>query len=677
VDPERPVKYLRLRVENPGEAPRRLSATFYAEWVLGSSRDRSAMHVVTAVDPETDALTARNGFREEFAGGVAFLDVDRRPRTVTGDRGEFLGRHGSIAKPAALGQVELSGRVGAGLDPCGAVQTKFDLGPGESREVFLLGWAESPEQVREHLAHVRDVGAAAALERSKAGWDRLLGAVKVRTPEPAFDVLVNRWLLYQVTSCRLWGRTAFYQSGGAFGFRDQLQDVLALLHAAPDLARAQLLLHASRQFVEGDVQHWWHPPDGRGVRTRYSDDYLWLPFVASRYVEATGDAGALDAEVPFLTAPALAPGQEDDYRLPDVAPGASLYEHCARALDRSSPRGSHGLPLMAGGDWNDGMNRVGAEGKGESVWLAWFLIVALRRFAPIADSRGDADRAARWRAEADVLAAAVEAHGWDGSWYRRAYFDDGTPLGTASAAECRIDSLPQSWSVFAGAPAERSKRAMEAVEAMLVREADRLILLLTPPFDRSSPSPGYIQGYVPGVRENGAQYTHAAAWVVQAFAGLGRGDSALKFFQFLNPINHAACKDDARIYKGEPYALAGDVFGFPPHAGRVGWSWYTGAAGWLYQAALESILGLRRAGDRLLIDPCIPASWREFAVDYRHGSTVYAIRVLNPEGLQRGRSRIAVDGEPHDGPAIPLVDDGRRRDVEIVMSPFDGGVTGA
>ncbi|MDG3007912.1 GH36-type glycosyl hydrolase domain-containing protein [Paludisphaera mucosa] len=679
VDPERPVKYLRLRLKNPGTTPRKLSATFYAEWVLGTTRDRSAMHVVTAVDAETGALTARNALREDFAAGVAFLDVDRRPRTVTGDRGEFLGRHGSIANPSALGQVALSGRVGAGLDPCGAVQTKLDLGPGESLEVvFLLGWADAPGQVRELLAHVRNVGAAAALEGATARWDELLGAVQVRTPEPSFDLLINRWLLYQTTSCRLWGRTAFSQSGGAFGFRDQLQDALALLHAAPGLAREQVLLHASRQFVEGDVQHWWHPPAGRGVRTRYSDDYLWLPFVASRYVETTGDRGVLDVEVPFLEAPALAPGQEDDYRLPSVASAAgSLYEHCVRALDRSSPRGAHGLPLMGGGDWNDGMNRVGVEGKGESVWLAWFLSVVLRRFAPIAEARGDADRARRWRSQADALVAAAESHAWDGGWYRRAYFDDGSPLGSAANAECRIDSLAQSWSVFAGADASRSARALDAVEAQLVREADRLVLLLAPPFDRSKPSPGYIQGYVPGTRENGAQYTHAAAWVVQAAAGLGRGESALKWFEHLDPIRHTLCKDDFRRYKGEPYALAGDVFGKAPHLGRVGWTWYTGAAGWLYQAGLESILGVRRRGDRLSLDPRIPSSWERFQVDYRFGATRYEIHVLNPDARERGRTRVAIDGVIQETAEIPLVDDGRHRYVEIVMFPLDDDAVGA
>ncbi len=679
VDPERPVKYARLRVTNPGDSRRRLSATYYAEWVLGTTRDRSAMHVVSAIDPETGALTARNPFREEFGGGVAFLDVDRRPRTVTADRGEFLGRHGSVANPSALGQVELSNRVGPGLDPCGAVQTQFELGPGESQEiVFLLGWADAPGRVRELIAHVRDLGAAAALDEAKARWDRILDAVRVRTPEPTFDLLLNRWLLHQATSCRLWGRTAYYQSGGAFGFRDQLQDVLALLHAAPGLARDQILLHASRQFVEGDVQHWWHPPEGRGVRTRCSDDFAWLPFVASRYVEATGDRAILDVEAPFLEAPALATGQDDDYRLPETsAESASLYEHCARALDRSDAAGPHGLPLIGGGDWNDGLSRVGVEGEGESVWLAWFLIVALRRFAPIAEARGDAGRASRWLARADALAGAAEAHAWDGSWYRRAFFDDGSTLGSAANDECRIDSIAQSWSVFAGADPHRSARAVDAVEAHLVREADRVILLLDPPFDRSAPSPGYIQGYLPGVRENGAQYTHAAAWFVQALAALGRGNSALQAFQLLNPINHALCKDDVGRYKGEPYALAGDVFSRPPHAGRAGWTWYTGAAGWLYQAGLESILGVRRVGDRLTIDPRIPASWDHFQVDYRFGGSVYEIHVRNPEGCESGTVRVVVDGEPQPAPEVLLADDGRRRHVEVVMSPPGAAASGA
>ncbi|MDR3621262.1 MAG: glucoamylase family protein [Paludisphaera borealis] len=654
VAPDASVKFFRLRVTNASGRPRRLSATLYAEWVLGTNRDRSAMHVVTELDADTGAILARNAFRDEFGDGVAFLDVDRRPRTVTGDRGEFLGRHGSIANPSALGQVELSGRVGPALDPCGAIQTKFDLAPGAVQEVvFLLGWADGPAEARDLIDRQKEAGAGAVFDRVKAHWDAILGTVQVKTPDPAFDLLLNRWLLYQTTSCRLWGRTSFYQSGGAFGFRDQLQDVMALCHAAPDLARAHILLSASRQFVEGDVQHWWHPPSGRGVRTRCSDDYLWLPFAVAHYVATTGDRAILQAVAPYLDAPLLAAGQDDDYRLPAVsAQSATLYDHCVRALDRSGERGPHGLPLIGGGDWNDGLSRVGIEGRGESVWLAWFLIVVLRRFAEVCD----ADRAEAYRRQAVDLAETVEREGWDGGWYRRAYFDDGAPLGSAANDECRIDSIAQSWAVIAGADAGRCDVATAAVLEHLVRDADKLILLLDRPFDRSSPDPGYIQGYVPGTRENGAQYTHAAAWVVEAAALLGRGDLAVRLFAYLNPINHALCKDDVARYKNEPYVLAGDVFSKPPHVGRGGWSWYTGSASWLYRIGLETILGFHRRGDRLTIIPRIPASWERFQIVYRYGATTYRIEVVRS------------DERDEETPEIVLVDDGRTHEVRVVVT---------
>ncbi len=638
--PSDPVKLICLKVRNTGRQPRRLSATFYAEWVLGTVRDQAPMNVVTEIDVDSGALLARNPFNADYAGHVAFADVDARPRSCTADRTEFLGRNGGLDAPAGLERAEWYGAAGPALDPCVALRTPFELQPGEEREiVFVLGQAANVEEARGLARRYREPGRArAAFKENQDLWERILGTIQVRTPNPGMDLLLNRWLLYQVLSCRFWGRSAFYQSGGAYGFRDQLQDVLALVYAAPEETRAHLLRSASRQFKEGDVQHWWHPPRGAGVRTRCSDDYLWLPFAAAHYVAATGDAAVLDERAPFIEAPVLKPDQEEDYRIPDPsAETATLYEHCVRALEHGLTFGAHGLPLMGTGDWNDGMNRVGAGGRGESVWLGWFLLTVLRSFAEVAESRGDGERAARWREQADRLATALEEHAWDGRWYRRAYFDDGTPLGSAENDECRIDGIAQSWAVISGgAGPERARQAFAAADEMLVREADRLILLFTPPFDKGHLQPGYIKGYLPGIRENGGQYTHGAAWLVQAAALLGRGERAVALFDLLNPIHHADSREKTGRYKTEPYAVAGDVYSEPPHTGRGGWSWYTGSASWLYRAALENILGFRLRGNRLTLAPCVPADWEGYEITLRHGSTTYAIRAVR-RGAGRGR----------------------------------------
>ncbi|MBX6313467.1 MAG: glycosyl transferase family 36, partial [Isosphaeraceae bacterium] len=671
VPPDDPIKLIRLIIRNTSDRPRHLSATFYAELVLGTTRDAAPMHVVTEIDPETGALLARNAFRTDFAGRVTFVDVDRRPRTLTADRIEFLGRHGSVDAPAALGRVELSGRVGAALAPCAAIQAKFDLAPGESTEItFLLGEAEGLDDAHRLWRRYREPGrAAAALEEAKGSWERLLTTVQVRTPDPALDLLLNRWLLYQVQSCRVWGRSAFYQSGGAFGFRDQLQDIMALVYAAPDEARAHILRSASRQFIEGDVQHWWHLPAGRGVRTRFSDDLHWLVYATCFYVDKTGDDSILDEHVPYLEGPLLKPDQEEDYGLPSVSEEVgTLYEHCVRALERGLRRGEHGLPLMGTGDWNDGMNRVGAGGRGESVWVAWFLIAILRPFARLAEARGDAERAAWCREAAEALRQAIEAHAWDGAWYRRAYFDDGTPLGSAENDECQIDSIAQTWGVISGAgDPRRVRQAMAAVEQRLVRPEDGLILLFTPPFDKGTLEPGYIKGYVPGIRENGGQYTHAATWVVLAEALLGRGGRAVELFGLLNPIRHAETPEAVARYKVEPYVVAADIYGRPPHTGRGGWTWYTGSAAWLYRVGLEAILGFQRRGDRLALDPRLPGDWPGFEIVYRHRSATYRIVVENPHGVERGVPLITLDGQAHEGGEIPLADDGREHEVRVVL----------
>jgi cyclic beta-1,2-glucan synthetase len=665
------IKLIRLKVKNLSARKRRLSAAFYAEWVLGTVRDQAPMQVITEVDPESGAVLARNAFAGDFAGRVAFADVNLRPRSLTGDRAEFLGRNGSVEAPAALARVELSGRTGPAFDPCAALLAPVDLAPGEEKEVlFFLGQAADVEGVRRLLRRYREPGRVqAALDEVCGLWERILTAVQVKTPNAALDLLLNRWLLYQTLVCRMWARSAFYQSGGAYGFRDQLQDSMALVYAAPDEARAQILRAAGRQFREGDVQHWWHPPSGRGVRTRFSDDFLWLPFVTCHYVATTGDAALLDERVPYIEAPPLRPDQHEDYGIPHVsAETGTVYQHCARAVEHGLRFGSHGLPLMGTGDWNDGMNRVGVGGKGESVWNGWFLLTILGRFAELAEARGDTGRAARYRAEAERLIAAVEEHAWDGQWYRRAYFDDGTPLGSAQNDECRIDSLTQTWAVISGrADPARAREAMASVERLLVKQAEKMILLFTPPFDKGHLDPGYIKGYLPGIRENGGQYTHAATWVVQATALLGQGGRALELFDLLNPLSHAGKPEGVVRYRVEPYVVVADIYSEPPHVGRGGWTWYTGSAGWLYRVGLETILGFHLRGNRLIIDPCIARDWREFEITYRHRSATYHVVVQNPDGVERGVRQVTVDGNPAGNDGIELADDGRRHEVVVVL----------
>jgi cyclic beta-1,2-glucan synthetase len=667
-----PIKISRLTLRNTSNRTLHLSIAAYAEWVLGSSRSASAPFLVTEADAKTGALFARSAWQGEFGGRIAFADLAGKQASFTCDRKEFIGRNGTLEYPAALAQgARLSGKAGAGFDPCAALLTSLELRPGARAEVvFFLGQAENREQAQEIIGRFRAANLDGILSAVVASWDEVLGAVQVTTPEPAMDLMLNRWLLYQTLACRVWGRAAFYQASGAYGFRDQLQDVLALCVAKRDVAREHLLRAASRQFLEGDVQHWWHPPSGRGVRTRISDDLLWLPYAVSRFTCITGDTAVLDEAVPFIEGEVLAEGQNVSYFQPRISETkASLFEHCARAIDRSLGVGAHGLPLMGTGDWNDGMDRVGEHGKGESVWLGWFLHLVLSEFALIADSRGERARAETWRLHVTALKAALEREAWDGEWYRRAYFDDGTPLGSAQDEECKIDSIAQSWGVISGAAEPgRAQRAMAAVEQHLVRKRDALILLLAPPFAHSAVDPGYIKGYLPGIRENGGQYTHASTWVVLAFAALGDGDRAGELFRMLNPVNHARSRADVLRYKVEPYVVAGDVYSEPPHVARGGWTWYSGSAGWLYRVGLEAILGFRLQGMALSIDPCVPRNWANFSITFRYHSATYKIKVENPSSVTKGIALTRVDGNLFPGKAtIGLVDDGEEHEILVVM----------
>ncbi|HEX4242806.1 MAG TPA: hypothetical protein VHZ53_15465 [Steroidobacteraceae bacterium] len=662
---EDPIKIARLKVTNRSGRPRRLSVTHYVDWVLGNQRARLAPFTITEIEPSTGALLARNPWGTEFPSRVAFMDMAGRQQSCTADRREFLGRHGALAEPAALTHGgRLSGCNGAGLDPCGAMQTSVRLRDGESAEVvLLLGEEATPAAAVELMQRYRAANLDAVLEEVTRFWDRVLCTLEVKTPDRPMDLMVNGWLLYQTLACRVWARTGFYQSSGAYGYRDQLQDVAALCAAHPAVAREHILRAAGRQFAQGDVQHWWLPESGKGIQTLVSDDRIWLPFILEHYLEVTGDTGVLDEQLPFLAGGPLAPGVHESFFAPEASPEiASLFEHCVRALDSSLAIGSHGLPLFGTGDWNDGMNRVGARGRGESVWMAWFLYAALLKFAPIAAARGRMDRADQWRKHAFALQQAIEREAWDGDWYRRGYYDDGTPLGSVSSDECRIDAIAQSWAVISGGgdPA-RAARAMAAVDNQLVDRADGLVKLFTPAFDQTAHDPGYIKGYPPGLRENGGQYTHAAMWTNLAFALLGDGDRAGEVFSILNPVNHATTRASAHRYKVEPYVVCADVYSVAPHTGRGGWTWYTGSAGWMYRTAAEGILGVRLRAGKLSIDPCIPRTWPAFEVTHRHGASRYRIAVENPRGVCRGVKSATLDGARiGSSPCeITLVDDGK------------------
>jgi cyclic beta-1,2-glucan synthetase len=666
------IKVSRLKIVNRSADTRQLSVTHYLDWVLGNQRSKTAPFIVTEIEPKTAALLARNPWGTDLSSRIAFMDMAGRQRACTADRAEFLGRHGSLAEPAALLQANpLSNRAGGGMDPCGAMQTAFTLRPGEATELtFLLGEEVSSAAAVALIERYRALDLDAALKEVTDFWDQTLGAIQVKTPDRSMDIMVNGWLLYQTLGCRVWARTAFYQSSGAYGFRDQLQDVMALVVSRPGIAREHILRAAARQFEAGDVQHWWLPTSGQGVKTRVSDDRVWLAFVVAHYLEVTEDFEVLEQQVPFLAGGPLAPEAHESFSAPEPKAMGTLFDHCVRALDSSLAIGSHGLPLFGAGDWNDGMNRVGAAGRGESVWLGWFLHAALLKFAPIAERRGQSSAAAVWRKHAFTLQQAIEREAWDGDWYRRGYFDDGTPLGSVASDECRIDSIAQSWAVISGAAErERAVRAMSAVDSQLVSRSEGLVKLFTPAFDRTRHDPGYIKAYPPGIRENGGQYTHAAMWSTLAFALLGDGDRAGELFSILNPINHASTRAAIHRYKVEPYVVCADVYSSPELVGRGGWTWYTGSAGWMYRTAVEGILGIHLRGGILSIDPCIPRAWPGFEITYKHGRSRYRIAVENPRGVSTGVSRATLDGREMSGTPceITLVDDGTYHYARITL----------
>jgi len=671
ISPCDPVKTVILQLENPGLRNRRISVTYYVEPVLGTCRSATGQFIVSSFNPSLNALLAWNTAGRKPPGGVLFLASSRIPNGLTTDRTEFLGRNGSTGSPAALGRTGLSGTIRTGLDPCLAMQVVIWIGPGEKKELtFLLGHGRDQDEalslIGENISKVQSGNPPAEI---KAMWDGILGSVQVNTPDTAMNVILNRWLLYQTLSCRIWGRTALYQSSGAYGFRDQLQDCMALCNSVPGEFRKHILRSASHQFTEGDVLHWWHPPNPVGVRTRCSDDLLWLPYATALYIRRTGDSSILSESVPFLEGKPLAEGEMERYAEYSVSEKTdTLHRHCLLALKKGTTRGSHGLPLMGTHDWNDGMNRVGASGLGESIWLGWFLYDTLKGYEAVCSLAGDKENSARCDSDAAALKKSLDEHTWDGNWYLRAFHDSGALIGSSGSVECRIASIAQSWAVLSGAGDPlRNRKAMDSVLSNLVDTVNGIVLLFTPPFDRSEINPGYIIGYPPGIRENGGQYTHAAAWAAWAFAMQGRGETAESLFRLLNPVYHSDSPRKRDIYRVEPYVVAADVYSAPHCTGRGGWTWYTGASGWLYRTGIEAILGITVEGNVLRVDPCIPERWEGFTAVLKRGSASFHIAVANPRRVSRGVVSVTLDGVDAPSGTVNLEDDGSAHSVEIVM----------
>jgi len=670
-DADSPVKIIELTLTNLNQQHRRITATYFAEWVLGANRESSMKFIVPTFEHDSGSLMARNTYSAEFSERVAFLTTDQPVHGLTTNRQEFLGEPGNRRNPAALKRVGLSGRVNAGVDPCAVLQVHLNFAPGQEHQVtFVLGQGEDEDEARK-LAETfsqPEMGEERFAQMSEK-WERILCSLQVETPVQETDLMLNRWLLYQTLSSRIWGRSGFFQSSGAYGFRDQLQDVTSTIVVNPAISREHILRAARHQFDAGDVLHWWHPPSGRGVRTHITDDLLWLVYITAEYIQATGDTSILHEEVPFRIGEPLKEGEEERYGHYETSQEKySIFEHCRRALERGDTQGPHGLPLIGGGDWNDGMNRVGIGGKGESVWLGWFLYENHKRFADLCEVVDDQSQAEQHRQRAGELAEVINEVAWDGGWYLRAYYDNGKPLGSGENEECKIDSLPQSWSILTdGAPEARQNQAIQAVEQHLVQKEHQIIKLFTPPFNKTRQDPGYIKGYPPGIRENGGQYTHAAIWAVWALTELGLGDKAFEQFTYLNPIGHSSDLMEANQYRVEPYVVAADIYSTPPHTRRGGWTWYTGSSGWLYRLGMEAILGFQLLGDRFTISPCIPAKWDGYKLNYKNENGVYHIEVKNPDHVQSGVKKVILDGEEQDDGSIPLNDEQADHHVEVIM----------
>lgn len=671
---EESIKFILIKLKNRSNIKRKLSVTGYMEWVLGDLRSKSIMHVITEAEPATGALLASNKYNTALDGRVAFFDANDSNRNYTTDRSEFIGRNGRMSEPDAMKRVRLSGKTGAALDPCAAIQVTAELGQEEEKEfIFRLGTGRNRNDAITMIRQFEGrITAQNALKQVKDYWQKTLTTLQVTTPDNSINFLVNGWLNYQTLASRIWARSGFYQSGGAFGFRDQLQDILSLMYAEPNIARKQILLCASRQFKKGDVQHWWHPPMGRGVRTTCSDDYLWLPFVTTRYVEHTQDEQVWNEPVNYLEGRWLNAGEESYYDLPIRSDETgTVYEHCVRAIQNGFSFGEHGLPLMGSGDWNDGMDKVGEHGKGESVWLAFFLYDILIRFIEVANNRNDTAFANECKTQAGNLKNNIHLHAWDGKWFKRAFFDDGTPLGSHINDECKIDSIAQSWSVLSTAGEEQyAAAAMESAYAHLVRKEEGIIQLFNPPFDKSLMNPGYIKGYVPGVRENGGQYTHAAVWLTMAYAALGDKKRTWELLQMINPVNHGNTAEVISEYKVEPYVIAADVYAQPLHKGRGGWTWYTGSAGWFYQLITEWFIGIKKKGDTLSFNPCLPEEWNEVTIDYRYRDTRYHISYHQRKGS--GNTRLLLNDAEQQDNFITLKDDGADHNVQVIFYSTTG-----